>query len=108
MWKGCYIMNKLIIKGNLVKDPDYKSGKKDKQSRCSISVAVNRSYDREKADFFFCTAFGKTADFIDEYFSKGDSILICGRMESYKNDDDQTCWAVAVESVEFASAKNSK
>lgn len=106
--KGCYIMNKIIIKGNISKDVDYTKSKKDKQSRCTFSVAVNRSFDKDKADFFFCTAFGKTADFMDEYFEKGMPVLITGRMESYKNSDDQTCWAVAVEQVEFCGKKNEK
>lgn len=101
-------MNKIIIKGNLTKDAEFTKAKKEKQARCTFSVAVNRSYDKDKCDFFFCTAFGKTAEFIDEYFSKGMPILITGRMESYKNDDDLTNWAVAVESVEFAGSKSSK
>lgn len=101
-------MNKIIIKGNLTKDAEFTKAKKEKQARCAFSVAVNRSYDKDKCDFFFCTAFGKTAEFIDEYFSKGMPILITGRMESYKNNDDLTNWAVAVESVEFAGSKSSK
>lgn len=100
-------MNKIFIKGNLTKDPDFKSGnkKKETQARASFSVAVNRSYDKEKCDFFYCTAFGKTAEFINEYFEKGQPIIVCGRMESYKNDDDLTCWSLVVESVEFAGNK---
>ena len=94
-------MNKIIIKGNLCKDVDFTKGKKDKPARCMFSVAVNRNFDRDKADFFFCSAFGKTAEFINEYFSKGSQILISGRMESYKNDDDVTCWSCVAESVDF-------
>ena len=98
-------MNKIIIKGNLTKDADFTKAKKDKHAVAKFSVAVNRSYNKDKVDFFYCTAFGKTAEFVDEYFEKGMPVLISGRMESYKNDD-LTCWAVAVESVEFAGSKS--
>ena len=103
-------MNKIIIKGNLVKDVEFtkENKKKEKQAVAHFSVAVNRSYNKEKVDYFYCTAFGKTAEFIEEYFEKGSPILVCGRMESYKNDDDVTCWSLVVESVEFAGSKNSK
>ena len=103
-------MNKIIIKGNLAKDVEFvkENKKKDKQAFAKFSVAVNRSYAKDKCDFFFCTAFGKTAEFLDEYFEKGSPVLVCGRMESYKNDDDVTCWSLVVESVEFAGSKNSK
>lgn len=99
-------MNKIIIKGNLTKDADFTKAKKDKHAVARFSVAVNRSYNKDKVDFFYCTAFDKTAEFVDEYFEKGMPVLISGRMESYKNDDDLTCWAVAVESVEFAGSKS--
>lgn len=104
--KGIDIMNKIIIKGNLTKDADFTKAKKDKPAFAIFSVAVNRSYNKDKVDFFYCTAFGKTAEFIDEYFKKGMPVLISGRMESYKDDDDLTCWVVAVESVEFAGSKS--
>lgn len=100
-------MNKIIIKGNLTKDPEFKKGSKSKetQARASFSVAVNRSYDKDKCDFFYCTAFGKTAEFIIDYFAKGQPIIVCGRMESYKNDDDLTSWSLVAESVDFAGNK---
>lgn len=101
-------MNKIIIKGNLVKDVDFTKGKKDKPDRANFSLAVNRSYDKEKADFFFCTAWGKTAEFMEEYFQKGMPCLVSGRMESYKDDEDHTQWSVNVETVEFAGSKKNE
>lgn len=101
-------MNKIILKGNLCKDVDFKKGKKDTPARATFSVAVNRSFNKDKCDYFFCTAFGKTAEFLDEYFEKGMPVLISGRMESYKNDDDFTCWSVTVETVEFCGGKSNE
>ena len=103
-------MNKVILMGRLTRDPEvrYSQGE-NALAVARYTLAVDRRFRRDgeaTADFINCIAFGKTAEFIDEYFSKGMPILITGRMESYKNDDDLTNWAVAVESVEFAGSKS--
>ncbi len=48
----------------------------------SFDLAVNRkgksSYNSE-CDFFHCTSFGKTAEFIDRYFVKGSKMILAGK-----------------------------
>ena len=44
----------------------------------NFSIAINRQFKREgqpDADFFQCTAFGKTAEFIEKYMKKGTKIV---------------------------------
>lgn len=47
-----------------------------------FDLAVNRkgksSYNSE-CDFFHCTSFGKTAEFIDRYFVKGSKMILAGK-----------------------------
>ena len=86
--------NKVIIMGNLGQDPEMRympSG----SAACNISVATSRSWkDRdsgekqEETSWHRCVAFGKTAETIDQYFSKGRKILIEGRLKygSYEKD----------------------
>ena len=83
-------MNKIIIKGRLVRDPELKTGGSGAEF-CKFTVAVDRRpvKDKEKeTDFFDCTAFGKTGAAISQYMSKGREILVEGRMESSKTEKD--------------------
>jgi len=73
-------MNKFIGLGRLTKDPELKQSKAGKPF-CNFSIAVNRAFEKDKADFFQCMAFGKTAEYIDKYASKGSQILIEGSVQ---------------------------
>ena len=73
-------MNKFIGFGRLTKDPELKQSKAGKPF-CNFSIAVNRAFEKDKADFFQCMAFGKTAEYIDKYASKGSQILIEGSVQ---------------------------
>ena len=75
-------MNSICIHGRLTRNPELKSYRNSKgadNSLCRFSVAVNRNYG-DDADFFNCTVFGKRAEVIDKYFSKGSEIIIRGRI----------------------------
>ena len=57
-------MNKVILMGRLVKDPEVRYTQSD-NSTCiaSFTIAVDRKFKREgeqSADFINCVAFGKT------------------------------------------------
>lgn len=97
-------MNKTVITGNLVRDPEFRTS----QSGIAVvrfSVAVNRPMAKEKTvDYFDCVAFRKTAEFVNKYFFKGKPILIEGHMQSNKWEKDgvkRTSWELAVDNVEF-------
>ena len=101
-------MNVVILCGRMVRDPEYKSG--EKTSVCKFTLAVDRKFSKEKeADFIGCTAFGKTADFVSKYFSKGSKIMVEGRWQtgSYTNKEGAKIYTndCIVESVEFAEGK---
>ena len=73
-------MNKIILLGRIAKDPEltYSQGG---TAVCKFSLAVTRENDKNKADFFYCTAFGKLAQSIVDYCPKGRQILMEGRIE---------------------------
>ncbi len=73
-------MNKFIGLGRLTKDAELKQSKAGKPF-CNFSIALNRAFEKDKADFFQCMAFGKTAEYIDKYASKGSQILIEGSVQ---------------------------
>ena len=84
-------MNKLIITGRLTRDPEVKAiGENNMVAK--FTVAVNRNYkDKDgnrPADFIPCEAFGKTAEFISNYVTKGRLVEVEGeyRVDQYQNE----------------------
>lgn len=79
--------NIAILTGRLTRDPDvrYTSGNEPK-AVANFTLAVNRM--KEGADFISCTAFGKTAEFMEKYIQKGSAIEVVGRIQtgSYEKD----------------------
>lgn len=66
-------------------DSRYTTGAEPK-AVARFSIAVNRN--KEETDWLNCVAFGRTAENISKYFSKGSQIGITGRIQtgSYKKD----------------------
>lgn len=104
-------MNSVALTGRFTRDPDvrYTDGG---LSIARFTVAVDRRYKQEDgptADFIRCVAFGKTAEFIEKYFSRGMKIEVNGRIQtgSYKNQDGDTVYTteVVVENCGFAESK---
>lgn len=106
-------MNLVVLNGRLVRDPELKFGQSGK-AYSRFSIAVDRQFSGDKtnqsADFINCVAFGKTAEFIGEYFRKGRKILLNGKlqMNQYESEGKKlTTYVVVVDSVEFGEAKQS-
>ena len=100
-------MNKTILIGRLTKDPEIRTGKDD-LTIAKWTLAVDR-IGSEEADFIFCTAFGKTAEFVEDYITKGQQIAVDGRIQTgrYEKEDGSTAYTfeVIAERVYFADAK---
>jgi single-strand DNA-binding protein len=86
-------LNKAMIFGNLTRDPEMKALPSGMQV-CSFSVATNRSYtDRdgkkqESTDYHNVVAFGKQAEVISKYLTKGRGVYVEGRMQTRSWDKD--------------------
>ena len=108
-------MNKVILMGRLVRDPEVRYSQGANQTAVArFSLAVDRKFKREgepEADFFNCTSFGKQAEFVEKYLHKGTKVVLSGRIQNnnYTNKDGQMVYAVQVmvEEIEFAESKNS-
>lgn len=107
-------MNKLILMGRLVRDPEvrYSQGEKP-MAIARYTLAVDRKFKRDgepTADFINCIAFGKNGEFAEKYLHKGIKILVEGRWQSgsYTDRDGQKVYTndCVVESCEFAESKN--
>ena len=74
-------MNKFIVVGNLTKDADlrYTGNGKPYSKFC---IANNEGYgDNQKTNFFNCTLWGKSAENISRFLTKGQKVLITGKIE---------------------------
>ena len=106
-------MNKTVLSGRMVKDPEITSSSTG-TTFARFSIAVNRKFKRDgepDADFFNCSAFGKTAEFIEKFFKKGSRIEVSGRLENnnYTNKEGKKIYdvRVMVEEAEFGDSKGS-
>lgn len=107
-------MNSVQLTGRLTRDPEvrYTDGG---STIARFTLAVNRRFKSESgpdADFISCVAFGKTAEFIEKYFTKGRKMDLNGRIQtgSYTNKDGQKVYTtdIVVENVEFGESKASQ
>jgi len=106
-------MNKTILIGRFIKDPDLKETTGGTLV-CSFTLAVARRFKgkdgKQEADFPQIIAFGKTAEFVKNYFYKGNQIAIVGRIQTRTWDDAEGKKHYAIEVVaeeaEFVEKKD--
>lgn len=107
-------MNKLILMGNLTRDPELRYTQGEKPFPVvRFDVAVNRRFAREgeeTSDFFYCVAFGAQAEFVKKYFKKASRMLLTGHVQNnnYTNQKGEKVYGfqVIVEEVEFAERRS--
>jgi single-strand DNA-binding protein len=77
-------MNKVMLIGNLTKDPEIKTTATGKKV-ASFSLAINDGKDQngtEIVQYFNLNAWDKTADVIEKYVKKGHKIMASGRLKN--------------------------
>ena len=102
-------MNNHTIHGRLVRDPELTPKKNsDSSDRVNFTVAVDRRFGDE-TDFFDCVCFGKRAEVIDKYFSKGKEIIVIGegQIHSYedRNGVKRKSYSIMVSDFDFCGSK---
>jgi single-strand DNA-binding protein len=86
--------NKVILLGNLTRDPEVRYTPNG-IAVASFAIAVNRKYKqgdetKEEVSYVDIVVFGKQAESCGQYISKGDSVLIDGRLQQRRWDDKET------------------
>ena len=83
-------MNRFFAIGRLTKDPE-KRTTQNGTSVCTFTLAVDRRFKNangeREADFFPVVCWRQTADFVDEYLSKGKLAGVIGEMQTRSYDD---------------------
>lgn len=108
-------LNKVLLAGNLTRDVELRHTAGN-QAIAKIGLAVNRRWktpdgeQRDETMFVDCEAWGKTAEFIANYFSKGRPIFIEGRLKLDQWEDKETKakrskHVIVIENVSFVDSK---
>lgn len=98
------MVNKVIIQGRLTKDPELKQTQSG-VSKLLFTVAWSKKYKEvENKCFLLCEAWRYKAEFISNYFRKGDQILIEGHMVTEDWNGEQVTFC-EVDDSNFCGSK---
>lgn len=87
--------NRVLLLGNLTRDPQMKM-LPSQMSVTEFALAINRKFrtaageDREEVTFVEIVAFGKQAEIINQYCTKGNPLFVEGRLKLDQWDDKTT------------------
>jgi single-strand DNA-binding protein len=110
--------NRVFLIGNLTRDPELKATPRG-TSICQFGLAVNRQFKdesgamRDETTFLDLEAWGKQADIIGKYLTKGSSCMVEGRLKLDQWEDKQSGQKrskikIVVENVQFLGGKKEK
>ncbi len=106
-------MNKIILLGYLIKDPELRQNENKDKVYTRFTIAVQRNFKMpdgtREADFINIVVWGKKAEVICKYTQKGSIITISGRLRtgSYEGKDGIKRYIaeVVAEDFKFISRK---
>ena len=108
-------MNKVLLTGRLAKEPELRYTQSG-TAVATFTLAVNRRFTNQngerEADFINCVAWQKSAEFVANYFRKGQEMALEGRLQvrTYDGNDGQRRWVteVVADQIEFVGGKNDR
>lgn len=106
------MLNIVALQGRLTADPELKTTPSG-VSVCAFSVAVDRDYKsasgEKQTDFINCVAWRGTAEFMNNYFQKGQMLTLKGQVQTRrytdKDGNNRTAFEILAESVNFCGSK---
>ena len=109
--------NKVLLMGNLTRDPQLKYLPSSNTAVAEFGLACNRKYrtasgeDREEVTFVDVTAFGKQAEVINQYCQKGKPLFVEGRLKLDQWDDKngggkRSKLTVVIENFQFIGGRD--
>ncbi len=107
------MLNHIVVMGRLTRDPELRTTQSG-VNVASFTVAVDRDFggrdgNERQTDFFDCSAWRSTGEFVNRYFRKGSMIIVSGRMQSRKWQDrdgnNRISWEISADNVYFGESK---
>ena len=105
-------MNNVTLIGRMVRDPDVRYNS-EHMAIARFALAIDRppKNGKKEADYPSCVAFGKTAEVIEKYCSKGKQVGVTGRITtgSYEKDGQKVyATTVAVDRLDLLGSSEDK
>lgn len=108
------MLNKVILMGRFARDPECKYI--DDRKVANFTLAVDRgrknANGEREADFLDCAAWGRTADFVQEWFTKGMMAIVVGRLQTRRwedrNGNKRVSVSVQVDEITFGETKKAR
>lgn len=108
------MLNRVILVGNLTRDPELRYTSNGGVAVVRFTVAVNRRFTNQQgereADFINIVAWRNLAENCGNYLRKGSLVAIEGRIQtrSYENQEGRTVYVteVVADDVRFLSSRN--
>ena len=104
-------LNKVILMGNLVADPEFKttpSGVAVTTFRIAVGRRFAKQGDEVTADFFSIVCWRQNAEFVSKYFTKGKPIVVVGSLQNRtwtdQNGQKHYITEVVADEVTFAGS----
>jgi single-strand DNA-binding protein len=107
-------MNKIILLGRLVKDPELRHTENGDKSYTKFTIAVQRNFKLpdgvREADFIPIRVFGRKAEVIVKYMRKGSLITLSGRLRtgSYEDGEGNRKYIAEVIAEDFKFIENKR
>lgn len=106
------MLNHIVLMGRLTRDPELRRTQSG-IAVASFTLAVDQDYKSQNGergvDFINIVAWRGTAEFAEEYFEKGQTAIVSGRLTSRryedKNGNKRTAYEVVADHIYFASSK---
>ena len=86
------MINLITFAGNLTRDPESRVIS-EKNTVCNVTLANNRRYKgtdgdtKEEVTFMDCEGWGKTAELMQQYLTKGAPLMVTGRLKQEQWQD---------------------
>lgn len=104
------MINKVILMGRLTKDPEIRYTSSG-TAVSNFTVAVDDGYgDNKTTSFISCVAWGKSAEFVSNYFTKGKMIIVVGRLQTrtWEGQDGRKNYVTEVVASEVSFGETKK
>jgi len=105
------MLNHCVFMGRMVRDPELRYTQ-EQTPVASFTLAVDRDTRDKQTDFIKFVAWKRTAEFVNQYFSKGSLAVVDGKLQSRswtdRDGNKRIEWEVVCNSIYFGESKSQR
>lgn len=110
------MLNKIILMGRLTRDPELRHTTQSNMAVCTFTLAVDRNRKSQtgerQTDFLDCVAWGRQAEFVTQWFSKGSMAIVVGQLQTRKWQDregkNRVSYEIQCDEVSFGETRKAQ